>query len=295
MGNTVNPPNPPNPHLAQQRNMQNTNKEFAINFVRSNADLNERGLFHNFFQPNLLDKIKLKKAVKKNLPFELLVEQSLFPEDGVFEMVFKHFSALNVAVLYDSHFRSDKIGPSVVSKLPSEAQILRVPQANGTSKITLKIPEGLMPKVSTMTFPKVNSFPILVCVKLQKSNSVDFPDFELFYVIRKKQGQPGFYVSEEYAKKKDRIFILSDVFGVSSETIGDSASVSMKQSRDVDSKICIICFHKQVNCLLVPCRHYSLCFACSKALQNTTNKCPICRETIREIIKVHPTKKENKS
>ena len=293
MGNTGNPQNGFNQPLAQHRNMQNTNKEFAISFVRSNADLNERGLFHNFFKPNLLDKIKLKKAMQKNLEFEMLIEKSIFPEDGVFEMIFQHSSALQVIVLYDCHFRSDKIGPVVVSKLPDAAQTLHIPQDKGPSKITLKIPESLMKKVTAMTFPKTNHFPILVSTKLEKNNSVTFPDFELFYVIRKKQCQTGFYVSEEYVRKNDRIFILSDVFGVSNETIGDSTSVALKNSKDADAKTCIICFHKKVNCLLVPCRHYSLCFACSKALQNSTNKCPICRETIREIVKIYKKKKEN--
>lgn len=47
-----------------------------------------------------------------------------------------------------------------------------------------------------------------------------------------------------------------------------------------DANICVICLARKRKCVIRPCKHFSLCVACSK---NTLDKCPVCRKEITAI------------
>lgn len=51
-----------------------------------------------------------------------------------------------------------------------------------------------------------------------------------------------------------------------------------------EHKKCVICFLQKVNSLILPCRHFAVCFNCSKELQRCTNKCPLCRTEMKRIV-----------
>lgn len=55
------------------------------------------------------------------------------------------------------------------------------------------------------------------------------------------------------------------------------------------SASCVICYDKSPNHIIVPCGHQCLCGDCCnrKPGINVGNKCPICRETIGQIIQVY--------
>lgn len=46
---------------------------------------------------------------------------------------------------------------------------------------------------------------------------------------------------------------------------------------------CIVCMKMEKTHLAVPCGHQSVCFECSKQLQD----CPYCRESVQAWVKVH--------
>ncbi|KAM6577720.1 hypothetical protein CsatB_029557 [Cannabis sativa] len=55
-------------------------------------------------------------------------------------------------------------------------------------------------------------------------------------------------------------------------------------------KECIICMTEPKNVAVLPCRHMCMCSECAQALTVRSNKCPICRQLIRELIQIKITK-----
>ncbi|KAL5563475.1 hypothetical protein UlMin_033222 [Ulmus minor] len=47
---------------------------------------------------------------------------------------------------------------------------------------------------------------------------------------------------------------------------------------------CVICMIKAKDIFVLPCRHMCMCSECAKELRFQSNKCPICRQPIKEIV-----------
>uniref|UniRef100_A0A5B7B6T9 RING-type E3 ubiquitin transferase n=1 Tax=Davidia involucrata TaxID=16924 RepID=A0A5B7B6T9_DAVIN len=72
---------------------------------------------------------------------------------------------------------------------------------------------------------------------------------------------------------------LREIYG-----IGNSAAES---SNDNDAgKECVICMTEPKDTAVLPCRHMCMCSECAKALRLQSNKCPICRQSIEELIEI---------
>ncbi|KAL5541670.1 hypothetical protein UlMin_009380 [Ulmus minor] len=70
---------------------------------------------------------------------------------------------------------------------------------------------------------------------------------------------------------------LRDIYG-----IGSSASEGIA---DNDSGMeCVICMTEPKDTFVLPCRHMCMCSECAKELRLQSNKCPICRQPIEEIV-----------
>ena len=50
-----------------------------------------------------------------------------------------------------------------------------------------------------------------------------------------------------------------------------------------DSK-CVICYAKQSDTIVLPCRHMTLCQACSQVVRSQNNRCPICRTLVQAFV-----------
>jgi hypothetical protein len=56
---------------------------------------------------------------------------------------------------------------------------------------------------------------------------------------------------------------------------------------DAEETMCVVCFDAPKDHLIVPCGHQCVCAGCAEQLTNTrTPTCPVCREPIRETMKV---------
>ncbi|XP_047317540.1 probable E3 ubiquitin-protein ligase LUL3 [Impatiens glandulifera] len=55
---------------------------------------------------------------------------------------------------------------------------------------------------------------------------------------------------------------------------------------DDPGKECVICMTEPKDTAVLPCRHMCMCSECSKALRLQSNKCPICRQPIEELIEI---------
>ncbi|KAK6913880.1 hypothetical protein RJ641_021201 [Dillenia turbinata] len=71
---------------------------------------------------------------------------------------------------------------------------------------------------------------------------------------------------------------LREIYG-----IGNSAA----DFDDSDpGKECVICMTEPKDTAVLPCRHMCMCSECAKELRIQSNKCPICRQPIEELIEI---------
>ncbi|XWS35042.1 hypothetical protein CRYUN_Cryun21dG0092000 [Craigia yunnanensis] len=73
---------------------------------------------------------------------------------------------------------------------------------------------------------------------------------------------------------------LREIYG-----IGSSAAAEGFDDSD-PGKECIICMTESKDTAVLPCRHMCMCSECAKALRLQSNKCPICRQPIEELIEI---------
>ncbi|KAJ0092528.1 hypothetical protein Patl1_25453 [Pistacia atlantica] len=72
---------------------------------------------------------------------------------------------------------------------------------------------------------------------------------------------------------------LREIYG-----IGSSAAEGFDDSDP--GKECVICMTEPKDTAVLPCRHMCMCSECAKALRLQSNKCPICRQPIQELIEI---------
>jgi len=60
----------------------------------------------------------------------------------------------------------------------------------------------------------------------------------------------------------------------------------LKQDQQGGQLDCTVCMDRPRDTLLVPCHHMCLCASCANILQNQGGACPICRQTITQVLKV---------
>lgn len=70
---------------------------------------------------------------------------------------------------------------------------------------------------------------------------------------------------------------LREIYG-----IGSSAAEGFDDSDP--GKECVICMTEPKDTAVLPCRHMCMCSECAKELRLQSNKCPICRQPIEQLI-----------
>ncbi|XP_059447950.1 probable E3 ubiquitin-protein ligase LUL4 [Corylus avellana] len=72
---------------------------------------------------------------------------------------------------------------------------------------------------------------------------------------------------------------LREIYGIGSSVVEDFD--------DSDpGKECVICMIEPKDTTVLPCRHMCMCSECAKALRMQSNKCPICRQPIEELLEI---------
>lgn len=71
---------------------------------------------------------------------------------------------------------------------------------------------------------------------------------------------------------------LREIYGIghSEESFDDAGS----------GEECVICMTEPKDTAVLPCRHMCLCSECAKQLRLQSNKCPICRQAIEELMEI---------
>lgn len=57
--------------------------------------------------------------------------------------------------------------------------------------------------------------------------------------------------------------------------------------REREDKLCVICQDREKCIMILPCKHLCICTECKVSLQGHGNSCPICRNNVRQTIKVY--------
>ena len=61
------------------------------------------------------------------------------------------------------------------------------------------------------------------------------------------------------------------------------ASMIQPSEYDPEKDICKVCLNTQIDTVCIPCGHRCICKSCGQGLKDKT--CPICRKTIKQIVK----------
>jgi len=69
--------------------------------------------------------------------------------------------------------------------------------------------------------------------------------------------------------------IQNDPVGLCSSDVNRASNSSADED---SSEICKVCFDAKINCVLVPCGHFSICMKCAIPLSS----CPVCRSKIEQ-------------
>lgn len=65
----------------------------------------------------------------------------------------------------------------------------------------------------------------------------------------------------------------------------ESCAVAATQERVARAGACTVCLEKNVDCVLYACGHMCTCSLCARQLLSAGQKCPICRATVRDVIR----------
>ena len=92
------------------------------------------------------------------------------------------------------------------------------------------------------------------------------------YKVSKPPDCPASVVSDQ-VDIDDILYTVSRVYTEQSE--GDS---------NFSDGLCLICCSEPVSVIAFPCRHCCMCRSCSEHFASISNKCPVCRSVVRELI-----------
>ncbi|KAL8540801.1 hypothetical protein ACS0TY_002134 [Phlomoides rotata] len=108
-----------------------------------------------------------------------------------------------------------------------------------------------------------------------------FPHAQISQAVLEKKDDGNFQVKviKQILSIDGSRYELREIFGISDS---NEAAIS-----DVDSgKECIICLTEVKNTAVLPCRHMCMCSDCAKMLRLQSNKCPVCRQPIEELLEI---------
>jgi len=90
---------------------------------------------------------------------------------------------------------------------------------------------------------------------------------------------------------------LQEIFGIDGAMGGDSTGSSNHSSAaNADAGVareCVICMTEPRDTTVLPCRHMCMCSECAKVLRMQSEKCPICRTPIEQLLQIKISSKQS--
>lgn len=91
----------------------------------------------------------------------------------------------------------------------------------------------------------------------------------------------GDYFTSEPNEEKDNAKEDTD------EPSSLSDMIDLTSGSDVPKNECIICYDGPKNMLMLPCAHIATCADCTAHIMGSNKKCPVCRCTIRQVLRTY--------
>ncbi|KAL0481921.1 E3 ubiquitin-protein ligase [Acrasis kona] len=139
----------------------------------------------------------------------------------------------------------------------------------------------------TMESPESFECPLVVELRSNENCQITYAQFV----------QSGAVYGIKFIKQKiiinGQTFELADIYGFDQQEDHHDPSEKPKSPADMvmniedvdpDDSKCVICITDQADTAVLPCRHMCMCHGCAKILRLQTNKCPICRTQIDNLI-----------
>ncbi|GAB4843460.1 Probable E3 ubiquitin-protein ligase lul4 [Ancistrocladus abbreviatus] len=141
--------------------------------------------------------------------------------------------------------------------------------------------------------PEEDVFPLVISAEIcstshptddedvDDSKSDSLPHIQITQAVLEKKNEDPFQVKviRQILWIDGVRYELREIYG-----IGNSASEGFND--DDPGKECVICLTEPKDTAVLPCRHMCMCSGCAKELRLQSNKCPICRQPIEELIEI---------
>ena len=128
---------------------------------------------------------------------------------------------------------------------------------------------------------ELNSHPInmkdqwsfIIAISLNTPKECTVQSIFVYCAARVVNGAPKLKVIAENGEIQNGGFFICEMYG-----LGDLSK------SDEESKECVICMTNERNTCVLPCRHICCCAECANTLRLQTDRCPVCREPITELV-----------
>lgn len=141
-------------------------------------------------------------------------------------------------------------------------------------------------------------FPIVVCMEAGGKRNPDPTKVQsqtTFVKVIPGEGEAAF--TAQPLKQKIQVgstpYELQEIFGIDQHAkAGDGASSAEGGDGGDNSRECVICMTEARDTTVLPCRHMCMCSDCARQLRMQSNKCPICRTNIEQLLQIKISKQE---
>ncbi|KAK8833425.1 hypothetical protein WA577_000390 [Blastocystis sp. JDR] len=113
----------------------------------------------------------------------------------------------------------------------------------------------------------------IIAIHLNSPKESAIQSLFVYCAARVVNGSPKIKVITQKCQIQNRGFFISEMYG-----LGDLSK------SDNESKECVICMTNPRDTCVLPCRHVCCCAECANTLRLQSDKCPVCRKPITELV-----------
>ncbi|KAK2411867.1 RING-type E3 ubiquitin transferase [Trifolium repens] len=139
--------------------------------------------------------------------------------------------------------------------------------------------------------PEEDVFPLVICAETTPLEDHENPATSLV------DASPHMQITQAVLEKIDgngpfQVKVIRQILWIDQvryelrELYGIGNSTAPDFDRNDPGKECVICMTEPKDTAVLPCRHMCMCSECAKALLLQSDKCPICRQAIEELIEI---------
>ena len=147
--------------------------------------------------------------------------------------------------------------------------------------------------------PAAGRFPIVVCLEAANGSGSGQPKSAVqsqttFATV----STPDAAGNRTIAPLKQKIQVgstsyeLQEIYGIDGASAGASSEGGGDAEGGDNARECVICMTEPRDTTVLPCRHMCMCSECAKVLRMQSEKCPICRTPIEQLLQIKISKGE---